>query len=374
MSSFQMTPISILDKSPMGGFRGGMADTRSLMHSDSALNTEALTQQGLADKNQEFKDNTPLRMAERALKLAESEKLQSEMDQGLWEKDRQRKRDMEMADLEKKLDDNQMKKLETRIKGAEALQGVFGEDVNPGTMATNWESARQVAKEYKFDIGDYNPQNAQKVMAIMKATPQAQKVYMDNVNHRQAVALEGVKGQNRVNEQWLQDQEAFRRTKYSSDAMLQATRIREANDGSGGGTKTKIGGTLERIREKVAAGKQLEPGEIALYDEFLTIKTDDEPMVVLAKIGLQAKQEAYAKSPTPQAKQEMEAAVEKVARAKESARGEMGTLLNKAKQGGSAPAKEGMGGGTAALFNKGGTVTAPVSGDRLDKLKSKYGV
>lgn len=219
MAAFNLLP-SILDKTPYGGYRTGMADERAIMHSDRELLNQDLDNQRQQMVNKDFESAGPLRAAERALKLAEAEKLQTEMNNGTWEEDRKRKRQTEMEELAAKVSKRQIDELKLKVSGTEAIGQLFP-DTNPAAMSMGWENARAIAKEYKFDIGEYNEQNAAKLAAMIKATPQAQKMVMDLQNHQQAMELKNLEFGQRYQTEWLRQEGATKRTEMAQTGATQ---------------------------------------------------------------------------------------------------------------------------------------------------------
>jgi hypothetical protein len=228
----------LLGMTGLTGFRTGMADERSMMESDRSLRNSDLINQEREMKNEDFAAGGPLRAQERAVKLAEAEMLRKEHESGIIAEDRARKRDMEKADLTKKLDENQLAELKKRLTGMEAASSVFGPDANPVNVSASWDAARESGKAYGFDIGEYNQQNAEKFLRMRQQTPMMQKLYMDNLNHKQSMELEGSKAQNAVNLQWLKDQEAGKRTDALIGGRIDTAKIGAASKGAGGAPKS----------------------------------------------------------------------------------------------------------------------------------------
>lgn len=304
MSQFGLTGIPILDNNAMGGFRGGMADHRSLLHSNNQLETEDLAQDEAIQRIEKNKLNTPLEAAERALKLAEAQKLQAEMDQGLWEKDRARKREMEAADLQKKLSDVQIQQLETRLKGMDATNNIFGPDADPAKLAMSWETSREEGKRYGFDIGEYNQQNVEKYMRMRNQAPLMQKLYYDNVKRQEDLKVNLIEKGAEANyksaeaqrhEGWQGRENALNRAN-----TLAAAKIR-ADDGSGDpstwtGQKAKAFRELEEFEK---TGKP--PSEAALVmleQEWVTKQAVDrlkmDPSFKLIELQMGSKDPAVA--------------------------------------------------------------------------------
>ena len=246
---------SILDKTPYGGYRTGMADERAIMHSDRELLNQDLDNRRQQLANDEFEAGGPLRAAERAVKHAEAEKLKGEMDSGLWDEDRKRKRDMEIADLAAKISKEQLDTMKQKLSGTEAISQLFTPEMTPAEMAANWENARAIGKEYRLDIGDFNEQNAAKLQAQIKATPMAQKMTMDLLNHKQAIELENTRGQNRVYEVWTRDQGANARSAKAQEEATKRTQIlADQRRDAAAARPIRVGATLEKARALLAQG------------------------------------------------------------------------------------------------------------------------
>jgi hypothetical protein len=181
MSQFGMTPISILDKSPMGGFRGGMADQRSVMHSNSALETEGLTRQQMADELEKSQLNRPVDAAKRALDLAKAENEQADITSGAFNKARETERQIRMQELLDKTNEVQRKQLLQKAEDSVAVASVFSPEDNDQTRAEKWAIAKQIADQRGIQgfPGEYSIQNWQKLQAQSQAAPSMIKMIQE---------------------------------------------------------------------------------------------------------------------------------------------------------------------------------------------------
>lgn len=282
MAGFNLLP-SILDKTPYGGYRTGMADERAIMHSDRDLLNQDLINQSRQMQNEDFASAGPLRMAQRAKELVEAEKLKGEMDSGQWDADRQRKRDTEEATLRSKLSDEKLTELKNRTQGAEAMLSIFP-DASPVAMAGNWEQAREIAKGYQFDIGEYNKENAEKLALMMKTTPRARQLIDQAEAHKRKLELEQTEGQFGVYKEWMKQQ---------GQDTRQAARLAAKGAGSGGGaTKPPPPLTLSRAWAEAAqaetSGQPLSEAALATIEQDILTKAENlaknDPEMRLEKI------------------------------------------------------------------------------------------
>jgi hypothetical protein len=181
MSQFGMTPISILDKSPMGGFRGGMADTRSLMHSDSALASEDLLRQKTQDELETSKLNRPVDAAKRALELAKAENEQRDIASGEFNKARETERNIRMQELLDKTNEVQRKQILQKAEDSVAVSSVFAPDDTDETRAQKWTIAKQIADQrgIKGFPETYSIEAWQKLQAQSQAAPSMIKMIQE---------------------------------------------------------------------------------------------------------------------------------------------------------------------------------------------------
>lgn len=361
---------TILDKTPYGGFRAGMADQDAIMQSNSGLANDSIHRSKIAQDMETTALKRPLDAVEQARKIAQEESDLRDIQAGGRDKDRQVKRDQEQADLTRKLDDNQFKKLEQKIQGVQAVGQIFGDDANPANMALNWESAKAAGKEYGFDIGEYNEQNAAKVLRMKQQTPMAMKLYENQVKERQRLEADLItKG---AAHSYDMDKQIQNQGFLSGEAKLnRASNERVAStyrsgSGSGGSGDPKNWGQLE-TQTFIKANKYLETGDPKFKPSDAEIQLIENKMARAEALSLikedpmfsihfmNSEQTGTPLPPDVVAK--ISAALPKYMAMTNSGR-MVAALRAKAGSGsGGSSAPKGMGGGTGSLFSGGGTVT-----------------
>jgi hypothetical protein len=181
MSNFGMTPISILDKGPMGGFRGGLADSRSIRHSDSALEGESLSQQLQREDLEKRNLDKPVDAIKRAYDMAKLENERGDIESGEFNKARETERSIKMQELADKLDESQRRKVIQGAEDAVAVASVFSPDDNEQTAPAKWAVAAQIAEQrgIKGFPQQYSIEAWQKLQAQRQAAPSMIKILQE---------------------------------------------------------------------------------------------------------------------------------------------------------------------------------------------------
>lgn len=359
---------TILDKTPYGGFRAGMADQDAIYQSNSGLANDAIHRSKIAQDMETVQLKRPLDAVEQALKQRDAELGIREHDEGKVAADRDRKRAMDEADLTTKTESNKAKSLEQKIKGIQAAGQIFGPDANPGNMAMSWGTAQAAAKEYGFDLGEYNEQNAAKFLRMKEQTPMAMKLYEHLVEQKQKLDYDLISEQaksqwrsaeEREKEKFTGGQNDLNRANNRAVASIHASNRGGGSDDPNTWTKQKAAAinafnTFEETGEPPTEAQLLllenefvtKPLESALFRNPAFANARAKQMVpATQEQGLQEemalRQQARTQLPAADA-------IDRARKAK-IAKGE-------AKAAPSAP--KGMGGGTGALFS-GGAKAAP---------------
>jgi hypothetical protein len=160
MSNFSMTPISILDKSPMGGFRGGMSDTRSLMHSDSALESERLSQTLNRQQIETNELNKPMDAAKRAAEIARQEFEENDIKSGNRAEALRIERETKAQELLEKMEKAERERVIRAAEDAYAVSTLFQPTDDEEAIKNKWPTAVEEAtrrgiknfpQEYSFE-------------------------------------------------------------------------------------------------------------------------------------------------------------------------------------------------------------------------------
>jgi hypothetical protein len=181
MSQFGMTPISILDKGPMGGFRGGLADSRSIRHSDSALEGESLSQQLQREELEKIGLNKPMDAVKRAYDIAKLENEKTDIESGEFNKARDTERQIKMQELVDKMDESVRRKTLQGAEDSVAVASVFSPEDNEQTAASKWPIAAQIAEQrgIKNFPKEYSIEAWQKLQAQKSAAPSMIKLLQE---------------------------------------------------------------------------------------------------------------------------------------------------------------------------------------------------
>jgi hypothetical protein len=144
----------------MGGFRGGMSDTRSLMHSDSALESERLAQTLNRQQIETNELNKPMDAAKRAAEIARQEFEENDIKSGNRAEALRIERETKAQELLDKMDKAERERVVRAAEDAYAVSTLFQPTDDEETIRTKWpvaveEAAKRGIKnfpqEYSFE-------------------------------------------------------------------------------------------------------------------------------------------------------------------------------------------------------------------------------
>lgn len=190
MSAFNMTPISILDKGPMGGFRGGLADDRAIQHSNSNLLTESLAQDRQREDLETIRLNRPTDAIKRA---AEEAKLEEEMQmrkEGYFREKANLEQESRMQDLIKQKDTNELNRVnregEAMVRASQHLEAAGENAQNMLYLTANWDAITDPLKQAGMkNIPPPSIEAAQKIMKNSQAWIRSSKFIQEEMISRQ---------------------------------------------------------------------------------------------------------------------------------------------------------------------------------------------
>ena len=266
MSQFQLTPMSIIDNTALGGFRAGMADERSLLHSDSSLETERLAQEQTRQANELSMLKRPMELAEFAKKQAQAEADLGMVRSGDYERGQKADIDLKVANAIGKMDENERKRLQDKMDGILAVNEMMS-GKTPAYLQANWPDivAEADARGIKNFPRTWTPEVAAQMDAKARMAWRTAQVIANEraatTAYDRSVELEGKKHEYGMAKQ--ADQQRFT---ASESAKQRANAIAVANiraQDNGGGLSDKVGGLAEITRQKLAA---LDAGKIKPED------------------------------------------------------------------------------------------------------------
>jgi len=273
MSNFTLNPMSILDNTAMGGFRAGMADQRGLMHSDSALESERLAQEGQGLINEKRRLDTPMDAAKRAQEIAQAEADLGLINDGTYGAGKKSEADLKAAQAIAAMDTNQRKQMEDQADAHIWAKEFIGEK-GPAFAAANWDKVaeRMDKAGVKGFPRTWSPEVQQRLDQASKAAWRTMKVVQDE-------NLQGIKHRDNVTEAELKynQQDTIQQRRIAADKEIAAGKnaAREraaATTAAAKGDTVKVGGTLEKAKAKIAAGEALTEGELDILEAELREK------------------------------------------------------------------------------------------------------
>jgi hypothetical protein len=269
MSNFQLTPIEVLDSGPMGGFRGGMADSRALAHSDSNLATEDLTRQKLQDELETSKLNRPMDAIKRAAEMAKLEEEMALRKEGVFAQKQRTELDTMQQDLLKKKTDAELtqrsREGESMVEAAQRLQQISAEmQQNPTFMSANWDNMTEPMKRagVKNIPSTYSPEAVQRIQANAQAWTRSAEYIRKEMLEREKSTLDTDRDLTKI------ETEAFARSAENRQheaflgqmgdknraTQIQVAQIHAADRGGGSGamTNTKLtAAAIQKVSEYV---------------------------------------------------------------------------------------------------------------------------
>lgn len=234
-----------------------MADSRNLMHSDSSLETERLSQEAQRWQNEQNELETPLKMAERAQKIAKAEEDKRWIDSGKSWESRQQEFDAKAQELISKMDDNQRKQLADKSNSYIAVDEMTKGKSEP-EIQMMWPEIAQRMREggVKNFPPVYSPEVMKQMQMKAKAAWRTAKVIADEqaatTEHERKKSLEEWKNSRNV------ENAATEHTYKKELEDIKGKWDVRKTQAAASADRQKVGGSLENAKRKIIA-YQLDP-------------------------------------------------------------------------------------------------------------------
>lgn len=298
MSQFNLTPMSIIDNTALGGFRAGMADERNLLHSDSSLETERLAQEQAMLQNEMTRLKRPYEIADLAKKQAQAEADLGLIKSGDYARGQKADIDLKIANAVKQMDENERKKLQDKMDAVFRINEMI-KDKTPAYLQANWpdivkeadaQGIKNFPKTWTPDVAAKMDARARLAWRTTQVVANEAAATTANQRAQEAATLLHTRGMEKEQFQQRAMDERSRLDRNARSADAAANRAAQIRVAEIGAEKSKVGMTLENARAKMAAVEngEMDPAnlsevEIALVEADI-MRTNNPEKNILFKI------------------------------------------------------------------------------------------